>query len=43
MKPTFFESLGVGVANDGLERGVGSKVGCLSLNVSEGGLCCLLV
>ena len=39
MKPTFFESLGV--ANDGLERGVGSKVSCLSLNVSEGGLCCL--
>ena len=43
MKPTFFEALGVGVENDGLERGVGSQVSCLSLNVSAGGLCCLLV
>ena len=40
-KPTFFESLGVGVANDSWERGVGSKISCLSLNVSEGGLWCL--
>ena len=28
--PTFFLIINFGVANDGLEKGLGSKVGCLS-------------
>ena len=36
-----FRIVGCRIANDGWERGVGRKISCLSLNVSEGGLWCL--